>query len=136
MSDDGTLAALHNAADLCLPCDVLGTTSNTGASGGGSGCVVCPAGTYGDEPALYPCKNCLAGRYLSDDGTSAALHNIVDLCLPCDVLGTTSNKDATGGGSGCVVCPAGTYSDVPALYPCKSCMVCILLFFFFLFFLT
>ena len=120
LTDPATDATFHTSTNQCLDCGA-GKTSNTDAAGGASGCFICGAGKHANTLTTYPCKNCVAGKYLTDPGTQADLHLVITQCLDCDV-GQKSNTDATGAADGCVVCGAGTYASTSGMYPCESCV--------------
>jgi len=149
-----------SGAGVCTKCPVgrkaaagNSHTSETNA------CVDCEIGTYQDQTGSLLCKVCPKGRYvtttkttkasdctacpggtfLSDDATSAALHDNVDDCKDCqdDSPGTYSEAGASvcepcpagnyatkSGGSSfvdiCLPCGAGKYND-EANSDCKSC---------------
>lgn len=90
--------------------------------GGGSRCVSCPAGKYGQATAvngLGACQNCPAGTYSQTTGLTAESQ-----CLQCPrgkfgPLGTT-------GLTRCTDCIAGKYSTAPGyiVAPSLACTFC------------
>ena len=68
------------------------------------------------------CNACPEGKFLTDGGTSAALHDAVEDCdMTCPAGTSTPSEGASSAGECSLVCPAGTYSDGVQTNACTAC---------------
>ena len=110
----------------CVGCP-SGTISNTDLNGSSVECVVCPPGTDSDKGSTV-CSPCPSNTYHPTTGGGGIMG-----CQPCpldqvSLPGATScqycqNWTVATSGSGCSLCPPGTYTVVAydTVYACQSC---------------
>jgi hypothetical protein len=110
---------------VCTTCDPNST-----------GCVYNSAGTcaagYAGDARTGTCKLCLQGKYApAINGGTCSSCNVGysttssgtggNTLASCDRCAAGYAGTPIGGTTGCTICPKGTFSDVSAGIPCKSC---------------
>ena len=103
-----------------------------------SSCVVCPGGRYQDiqDVAARHCKNCVAGKFLADDGEDFSQHDSKRDCIQCKTktwslggerfcsqcaVGRYELTDEGGIIGGCEDCLPGFFSANPGSEICDAC---------------
>jgi len=123
--------------DTCIPCP-LGRAPSTDKSE----CKICPAGTQRSVAATDTCTTCGDGL-MSAAGSSVVCAGAclagsyqstvnVKECLPCPagkagvacVSICSTNKFSGAGATGCLNCPAGSYSPTSDTYGNPTCTYC------------
>ncbi len=150
---DCTVCDAHAFSILqCSPgstVDNVSCTCNTGYTGNGKSCSICPAGTYGAGAGI--CQDCLQGFFSNTSGMSACLpcstcdaHAAqIGFCYGADITDNTEcicnagyfgngfacqtctqgkYKDTVG--STCTDCPIDTYTNMTGSTACLSCSIC------------
>mmetsp|Transcript_6475 Transcript_6475/g.11743 ORF Transcript_6475/g.11743 Transcript_6475/m.11743 type:complete len:1088 (+) Transcript_6475:165-3428(+) len=123
--DSGRYSAAPAATspDTCIACDP-GKVSNSGSAS----CTICDPGSYSNE-ASSECKLCAPGEYSSSQAATSR-----DNCLACEAgkgsdAGSASCTNCepgsySTGNSTCILCSAGTYSEISAATSADVCVMC------------
>ena len=97
-----------SASDVSTACPA-GKSTNADSSV----CEICAAGTYNPISRQNSCTVCDAGKYITDDRSSADLHDETTDCIECEpgksLLDAASNADKHNEESDCKVCGNGEY---------------------------